>query len=246
MTGCRCKAAAKQDTGECDMAIIFFRTLIVFFVIILFMRIMGKRQLGELEPSELVVAVLLSDLSAHPLQDIGIPLLNGLIPAATLLSLELLIAGLTMRSSLLQKLICGKPSILIENGKILQTEMRKNRFTLEELYEELRSKGILDILAVQYAILETDGTLNVIPYPVRDCVTPQQLGLDAAPADFPILVISNGKPMPENMKLVGLDSAALLECLRAYNISRIADAYILSVTMQGTPVYCAPMEGAGA
>lgn len=225
------------------MAIVFLRTLIVFFVIIFFMRIMGKRQLGELEPSELVVAVLISDLSAHPLQDIGIPLLNGLIPAATLLSLELLISGLTMRSSFLQKLICGKPSILVENGEIIQSEMRKNRFTLEELHEELRSKGIVDIATIQYAILETNGTLNIIPYPLHEPVTAEQMGLRPEPVTFPVVVISNGKPMQENMKLTGLDTAALLERLREYNIFRISDAYILSVSMQGETVYCAAMEG---
>lgn len=227
------------------MAIVFLRTLIVFFVIILFMRIMGKRQLGELEPSELVVAVLISDLSAHPLQDIGIPLINGLIPAATLLSLELLISGLTMRSSFLQKLICGKPSILIENGSIIQSEMRKNRFTLEELHEELRNKGIVDIATVQYAILETSGTLNIIQYPVYDPVTAEQMGLTPQPVTFPVIVINNGNLMQDNMKLVGLDTAALLERLKEYDIFRIADAYILSVSMQGETVYCAPMEGSG-
>ncbi len=225
------------------MAIVFVRTLIVFFVIIIFMRIMGKRQLRELEPSELVVAVLISDLAAHPLQDIGIPLLNGLIPAITLLSLELLLSGLIMHSSFFQKLICGKPSILIENGKINQKEMKKNRFTLEELYEELRGKSILDIASVQYAILETDGTLNIIQFPVRGPLTATQMGIEAAPATFPVMVINSGKLMEDNMNKVGLDTAALHSRLQEYGIQQLSDVYILSVDFQGDTVYFAPMEG---
>ncbi|MGI6012961.1 MAG: YetF domain-containing protein [Oscillospiraceae bacterium] len=225
------------------MAVVFARTLIVFLVIIVSIRIMGKRQLGELEPSELVVAVLISDLAAHPLQDIGIPLLNGLIPAITLLSMELLISGLIMRSSFMQKLICGKPSILIENGKIIQAEMKKNRFTLEELYEELRSKSITDISAVQYAILETDGTLNIIQFPVRTPVTAAQMGIDVQPAEFPVIVVNDGKLMEDNMHLVGLDIHRLNERLQEYGASRLSDVYMLSVNMQGDTIHFAPMEG---
>ena len=224
------------------MAIVFVRTLIVFFVIIVSMRIMGKRQLGELEPSELVVAVLISDLAAHPLQDIGIPLLNGLIPALTLLSMELLISGLIVRSSFMQKLICGKPSILIENGKIVQTEMKKNRFTLEELYEELRSKSILDISTVQYAILETDGTLNIIPFPANSPVTAKQMGMRTPPSQFPVIIVNDGKLMKENMQLVGLDRNRLQECLEKYGVSQVSDVYMLSVNMQGDAVHFARME----
>ena len=112
------------------MAIIFFRTLIIFSTLLLLMRILGKRQMGELEPSELVVSVLIADLASMPLQDIGIPLLNGLVPIVILFACELIIAGLTMRSVKLRAVICGKPCMLIKNGKIIQENMRVCRFTV--------------------------------------------------------------------------------------------------------------------
>ena len=130
------------------MAIVFVRTIIIFFAVILLMRLMGKRQLGELETSELVVAVMISDLAANPLQDIGIPLLNGLVPIITLFCCEIILSGLTMKSVTVRKLLCGRPSILVSDGKIDQTQMRKNRFTLDELTEELRIQGVTDIATI--------------------------------------------------------------------------------------------------
>jgi uncharacterized membrane protein YcaP (DUF421 family) len=124
------------------------------------MRLMGKRQLGELELPELVVAVLIADLASHPLQDIGIPLINGLLPIIILFCCETLLSGVAMKHVKLRNLLFGKPCFLIEKGKINQAEMRKNRFTLDELTEELRSGGITDISLVEYAVLETNGQLN--------------------------------------------------------------------------------------
>ena len=122
------------------MTIILIRTVIVFFSITIALRLMGKRQLGELELSELVVAILISDLAANPLQDIGIPLLNGLLPIVVLLCCELLISGFIVKSATFRSLVCGRPSILVENGQISESEMRRNRFTLDELAEELRGR----------------------------------------------------------------------------------------------------------
>ena len=122
------------------MAIAIIRTLILYAVIIISLRIMGKRQIGELEPAELVVAVLISDLAAHPLQDIGTPQLYGLIPVLTLLCCEVLMSGFIVKSIKFRKLVCGKPSLLIHKGKIIQSEMKSNRFTLDELSEQLRKK----------------------------------------------------------------------------------------------------------
>ena len=146
------------------MAIILIRTVIVFLSITISLRLMGKRQLGELELSELVVAILISDLAANPLQDIGIPLMNGLIPVFVLLCCELLISGWVMKSIRFRSLLCGRPSVLVENGVISQQEMRRNRFTIDELTEELRGQGIVDISKIKYAVLETDGVLNTVLY----------------------------------------------------------------------------------
>ena len=115
------------------MAIVLIRTLIIYLTLLITMRLLGKRQMGEMELTEFVLASLIADLAAHPLQDIGIPLINGLVPVLTLFCCEVLIAGLSMKSVRLRALLFGKPSILIERGRILQQEMHKNRFTLEEL-----------------------------------------------------------------------------------------------------------------
>ena len=139
------------------MAIIFVRTLIIYFSLLLIMRLLGKRQLGEMELSEFVVAALIADLASHPLQDIGIPMINGLVPIVTLFCCEVLISGLAMKNIRLRALLFGKPSMLVEKGKIRQKEMKKNRFTTDELMEELRNQGYLDIRAVEYAVWRPTG-----------------------------------------------------------------------------------------
>ena len=144
------------------VAIVIARTLTVYFALLLTMRLMGKRQLGEMELSEFVVAALIADLAAHPLQDMGIPLLNGLVPIAVLFCCEVLIAGLSLRHIRLREIIFGKPSLLIVKGEINQTEMRRNRFTLDELMQELRNQGVQDLTSVESAVLETSGALNLL------------------------------------------------------------------------------------
>ena len=120
----------------------FVRTIILYFLIVVGMRLMGKRQIGELEPSELVLTMMISDLAAVPMQDFGIPLLSGLLPILTLLALSLLLSQLSLRSLRLRALICGTPTVLIRGGKLQQDAMRKNRFTIDELMEELREQGV--------------------------------------------------------------------------------------------------------
>lgn len=153
------------------MAIILIRTLILFLSLILAMRLMGKRQLGELELSELVVAVLVADIASIPLQNPSLPLSYGLIPLLVLFCCELIISGLTYRSVSLRKLLYGRPNLIIEHGHIAQQAMHRNRFTLDELTQELRNQGILDIASVEYAVLETNGRLNIILTPEQQPVT---------------------------------------------------------------------------
>lgn len=197
------------------MAIITVRTIIVFLSIYAAMRLMGKRQLGELEPSELVVAVLITDMAAHPLQDIGIPLLNGLLPIAILLSCELLISWLSLKSSRFRALCFGRPSILMRDGRILLKELRRNRFSLDELCEELRGKGVTDLSSVRCAILETDGTLNVLLKTENQAATPSQLGLNVRDGGLPITLISDGSVERENLQLLRKDEDWLLRELRS-------------------------------
>jgi uncharacterized membrane protein YcaP (DUF421 family) len=147
------------------MAVALLRTVILYIVIIIAVRLMGKRQIGELEPSELVVTILMSELAAAPMQDLGTPLLYGVIPIVTLMCLTLFMSAGMLKSLKFRSLMCGRPSILMENGRILQKELRKNRFTADELVEELRGQNITDLSTVQYAILETNGKLSTILYP---------------------------------------------------------------------------------
>lgn len=223
------------------MLIVFFRAIIVFLTLLFSMRIMGKRQLGELELSELVIAVLMSDIAAHPLQDIGIPLLNGLLPIVILMCCELIISGLMVRSISVKKVVCGKPSMLIHNGVIDQAQMKKNRVTLDELADELRKKSVLDISTVEYGVLETDGTVNVVLKPPYRPATVSDLGLPFEDSGYPVIVINDGSVMENNLRMCGRDKTWLYKELKKRNISNPKDVYLMSVNAVGN-VYLTKKE----
>lgn len=215
------------------MAIIFFRTIIIFLSLLVAMRLMGKRQLGELELSELVVAVLISNVAAHPLQDIGIPLMNGILPIIILLCCELIISGIIVKSVKARQLICGKPSILIANGTINQEEMRQNRFTLDELFEELRNQSILDISQIKYAVLETDGRLNTVLFPAEQPVTAGQLNIETEDTGYPTIIINNGRLMSNNLKHCGRDENWLKAELKKRKIKQVNEVYLMTLNSSG-------------
>ena len=224
------------------MTIVIIRTLIVYFALVLFMRLMGKRQLSELELPELAVAVLIADLGTHPLQDIGIPLMNGLLPMIVLFCCEVLISGAAMKSPKLRSLLFGRPSFLIMDGKIVQREMRRCRFTPDELAEQLRSNGISDISQVQYAILETDGELNAILYPQYRTATAADLGLSPESGGYPVIVINDGRILSDNLKYLGRNENWLRHELKRWGLGSAQDVYLLVADKRGT-TFCAPMEG---
>ncbi len=224
------------------MTIIFFRTIIVFLTLLIFMRLLGKRQLGELELNELVVSVLIANLAGLPLQDIGVPLMNGILPVIILFCCEVLISGATMGSIKLRSLIYGKPSMLIENGVINQSEMKRNRFTLDELTEELRNKNIMDITKVKYAILETDGTLNTILNPPERPATAGQMNIECQDEPMPNIIINNGRVISNNLKLNGRNEKWLEQELRRQGVSDPKDVYLLTLSQSGS-VYFAKKEG---
>jgi len=215
------------------MSIVIFRTLIIFFSLMIIMRMLGKRQLAEMELSEFVVASLIADLAAHPLQDLGIPMINGLVPIITLFCCEVILIWISGKSLTASKLLFGKPSILIDHGKINVREMEKNRFSNEELMQELRNKNCLDIEMVQYAVLETDGHVNVIMMPQHSPVTAGQMGKTLSDNGYPHIVISKGKIADENMKLLGLDDKWLNEQLRKKGNSEVSEIYLMTATEKG-------------
>ena len=215
--------------GGLPVAIVLIRTVVVFLCILVAMRIMGKRQLGELELSELVVAVLISDMAAHPLQDIGIPLMNGIIPIAVLLCCELLISWLSLKCPPVRKLLFGKPSVLIHNGRINSAEMLRNRFSLDELEEELRSKGVTDPATVKYAILETDGSLTVLLRSDAAPVTAEQLGVKTEDVGLPVTLISDGVLNKRKLAETAHTPEWLQKTLNHYGIQTISEVYYMTI-----------------
>ena len=215
------------------MAILILRTGIIYLALLLTLRLMGKRQLGEMELSEFVVASLIADMASHPLQDVGIPMINGLVPILTLFCCELLIAGLTLKSVRLRRILFGQPSMLVIRGEICQKQMRLNRFTADELMQELRSQGIFDLAQVEYAILETDGELTVMPEPQSQAVTRGDLGLAKEDGGLYYHVISDGVVLPDNLRQLGLDRAWLRKTLAEQGL-RVKDVFLLAVDAQGS------------
>lgn len=145
----------------------FLRTIILYLLVVLGLRMMGKRQVGEMQPSELVVAIMISDLASIPMQDVGIPLLSGVIPIFTLIIVEIALSQISLKNRKFRKLLTGKPSVIIHNGKILRDEMKKLRFNHDDLTEQLRIQGYVSIEDINFAILETNGQLSIIPRPKK-------------------------------------------------------------------------------
>lgn len=223
------------------MAIIFVRTVILYFAILISMRIMGKRQLGEMEISEFIVAALIADLAATPLQDIGIPLLNGLVPIIIMFCFEIIIAGLNMRSVKLRKLTYGRPEIIIRDGRIIREAMHKNRFTLDELMQELRAQGLTDTAQVEYAVLETNGQLSIILKSGDQPATASQMGVDGDDVSYAHIIINEGRILDNNLKLLGRDRRWLANELKRQNLRSADEVYILTLSENGS-VFCQAKE----
>ena len=223
------------------MVTAFVRTILLYFIIMLGLRLMGKRQIGELEPTELVLTMLISDLAAVPMQDFGIPLLNGVVPIVTLLALSMLLSYGCMRSIRLRRLVCGSPTTLIKDGQLQQAAMRANRFTLDELIEALRSQGVTDLTTVKYAILETDGTLNVILTPAERPVTAGQLRCAEPETGYPYILISDGTVLRENLRKCGKTEEWLRGECRRQGVKSPEQVFLLTCDTTGN-VYFAKRE----
>lgn len=211
------------------MLVVFIRTLILYIVVIIAMRLMGKRQIGELQPFELAVAIMISDLATVPMQNTGVPLINGIIPILTMLAAQILISFISLKSTRARNIICGKPSILISAGKINEKVFRNELYTINDLLEQLRSKDIYNIADVEYAILESNGQLSVVPKASKRNVTPADLNINVkyeAPATD---LIIDGDLIIGNLKLVNLDKAELELELAKLGIKRIKDVLYASI-----------------
>ena len=187
------------------MIISYLRTVVLYSILVAVIRMMGKRQIGQMEPSEFVVTMLVANLASIPMQNEGIPLFSGLVPILTVLGMELILSFLSLKSVGFRKLLCGKPVILVENGNILQKNLRKTRVTLDELTGHLREKDILDLGSVQFAILETNGNLSVFPYPKERPATAKEAGIQVQKQFLPVTIVSDGKLLKGNLALSGKD-----------------------------------------
>lgn len=153
------------------MAVTMLRTVILYLLVVIGLRIMGKRQIGEMQPSELVVAIMISDLASIPMQEIGIPLLSGIIPIFTLIIMEITLSQISLKSRKFRHILSGKPNVIIHNGQIQKDEMKKIRFNNDDLKEQLRIQGYTKISDIHFAILETNGQLSIIPKSQKQPVT---------------------------------------------------------------------------
>lgn len=212
----------------------FFRTAILYLLLIVGLRLTGKRQIGELEPIELVLTMLLSDLASVPMQDFGIPLVNGVIPIVTLLAMSMLLSCVSLRNVRFRTLICGKPAIIIRNGRLQQDAMRHNRLTLDELFEELRTQGVTDISDVKYAVLETGGQLSVLLRTAAQPATPEQMRLDCEDDVFlPTVIINDGRLLRGNLRQTGHDEAWLQAQLSENGVDAPSQVFLLSIDERG-------------
>ena len=192
----------------------FLRTIFLYLLLVGMVRFMGKRQIGEMEPSEFVVTMMAANLSTAPIEDPGSPLIYGLIAILTILGAELSLSLLTMRSLTARKLFCGKPVILIENGKLLQENLKKTRVSLDELMSQLREKDVLDLMTVQYAILETNGGLSVFLFSKDRPPTAQESGLCPRQQFLPVTILEEGRLIEDNLKKAGKSGSWLRGVLR--------------------------------
>ena len=215
----------------------FVRGVILYILLVAVIRMMGKRQVGQMEPSEFVVTMMVADFAAIPLEKADIPLYTAVIPVLTVLGMELVLSGLSMGSIRFRKFVCGKPVILIENGHILQNNLRRTRVTMDELTGHLREKGILDLESVQYAILETNGNLSVFPYAKDAPASAKDAKVTVQEQYLPVTIISDGKLEKENLHISGRNEKWLEKELKKEK-AKIEDTWLLTVDKAGKVFFC--------
>lgn len=219
------------------MLIVIVRSVILYAVVLIVMRIMGKRQIGQLQPFELVITIIISELAAVPMQDTGIPLLYGIVPILILMIAQIILSYISLKSIKARAIICGKPSVLIESGKVQERELSNLYFNINDLLEQLRVKGYPDIKDVEFAILETEGQLSVVPKSDKRPVTPKDLTLTADQEKLPITLVIDGKIVSENLPVARMNEKDLLECLDKNGIPGYKDVLFAGLDSSGKFFY---------
>lgn len=187
------------------MLITFVRAIILYIIVLIVMRLMGKREIGQLQPFELAISIMIADLASIPMTETGIPITRGIIPILGLLVMHLLISLINLKSVKAREIICGKPRILIYRGKIDEKALIKERFTINELEERLRGNNVASVGDVEYAILETSGQLTVIQKPNKRTTIPEDFNIMPEYEGIPYDLVIDGKVMKENLKKIGKD-----------------------------------------
>ncbi|MCK8827186.1 DUF421 domain-containing protein [Natroniella acetigena] len=198
---------------------LFLRTILIYFVTLFAVRLMGKREIGELSPFDLVVSIMIAELAVIVIEDRGSSLWYGIIPLLTLVGIEIFISYISLKSEIIRKAANGTPNIIIKNGEIIKEELRNSRYTIHDLLAQLRQKDIFRITDVEFAILETSGDLSIIPKSQKRMVTPKDLNLDTEYEGLPIILIADGKINYKNLENLDLDETWLLGKLKEENIN---------------------------
>ena len=222
------------------MLITFFRAIMLYIIVLIVMRLMGKREIGQLQPFELAISIMIADLASIPMTEIGIPIFNGIIPILGLLVMHLFISILNLKSLRARQIICGKPSILIYRGKINEKALKKERFTINELQERLRGNNIVNLGDVEYAILETSGQVTVIPKPSKRATIPEDFGIEPKYEGIPYDLVVDGKVMYKNLEKVGKNYIWLKKQTEKFGI-KPEEALVVTLDAEGQ-FFCQPIE----
>lgn len=214
------------------MIISTIRTILLYVIIICAVRMMGKRQIGELQTSELVITLLMSNIASIPMQDTDQSMLSGIIPIMVLLVCEILISYLMLKRSKIRKLICGKPVIVIDNGKIDQQAMVQLRISTEDLYEQLRQKDIFDVNEVAFAIVETNGKLSVMKKSEDEAITVKDMGLPFEQKYLQTTVVSDGELADASLRYCGLKKEDIFSILKHEHLN-LTDVFLMTIDKSG-------------
>ncbi|MBQ9267866.1 MAG: DUF421 domain-containing protein [Clostridia bacterium] len=208
------------------MGAIFIRALILYAVVLIAIRLMGKREVGQLQPFELVVTIMIADLASVPMQDIGIPLIQGIVPILALLVGQLVLSFLNLKSGLIRRLISGKPTVLIANGKIMEERLRSQKYTIDGLLEELRVAGYPDIRDVEYAVLEVSGEVSVIPKAHTTPVSKSDMNIPSNNVGFQIPLVIDGSFVDNNIQELGMKREDVGKILKE-NQAKLEEVFLL-------------------
>ena len=222
------------------MLITFFRAIVLYLIVLVVMRLMGKREIGQLQPFELAISIMIADLASIPMTEIGIPIFNGIVPILGLLVMHLIISLINLKSLKAREIICGKPSILIYRGKINEKELKKERFTINELEERLRGNNVVNLGDVEYSILETSGQVTVIQKPEKRNTIPEDFNIVPEYEGIPYDLVVDGKVMNKNLKAIGKNYNWLKKQVEKFNI-KPEEALVVTIDGKGQ-IFCQKKE----